>query len=150
MSSCSVSALASLSNGSDPGLAPLRLRKVEGDVVDPSTQPGMVNPPHLSEEPEHLLVFGQNDEREALDSVLACGAREDCQQGSPQTPTLELVNHRDGHLGDVCVRHPVISRDAQDAFFACRLVRSRDQCESVLVIDNRQPVRQCIRQPLQR
>src|SRR6266851_5731469 len=108
-----------------------------------------MDPAHLAQQPEHLLILGQDYEGERLDSVIARDLAQDGQQRAAQPAPLELVDHRDGGLSHVGSSGAVIARDAGDALLAAVLVRGGDDCEAVVVVDHGQPVCKGVRKPLQ-
>src|SRR5712692_5781726 len=104
-----------------------------------------MDPAHLAEQAEHLLILGQNDEGERLDAMLERDLAQDGKQRAAQPAALELVDHRDGGLGGA-----VIAGDADDALLAAGLVRGGDDGEAVVVVDDGQAVGKGVRKALQR
>src|ERR1700682_5552734 len=102
-------------SGNHPGSRSYRFWQIEGDVVDPAAQLGVMDPAHLAEQPQHLLVLGQHDEREGLDAMRASDSREDCQQRPSEPAVLIFVHYRDGYLSHVGADHAVVPRHTQTA-----------------------------------
>src|SRR5712692_6956222 len=108
-----------------------------------------MDPAHLSEQAEHLLILRQHDQRERIDAVIACHLAQDGQERAPQPTPLELVHHCDRRLGHVGADDAVVTGDPDDALLARRFVRRGDQGEAVLIVDHRQAVGERIGETLQ-
>src|ERR1700738_4004769 len=109
-------------SGNHPGSRSYGFWKIEGDVVDAAAQLGLVNPPHLAEQPQHLLVLGQHDQRERLYALGAGDPRQDGEQRTTKPAMLVFVDHRHRDLGHVGADYAIVSRDAEDALLTGRLV----------------------------
>src|SRR5438309_10405510 len=99
-----------------------------------------MDPAHLAKQPKHLLVLGQHDQGERLDAVVTSHTGEDREKSAAQSTALELIDHGDRGLRDICIDGAVVAGNADDSFLAVVLARGGDKREAVVVVDDSQAV----------